>query len=133
MESLLDGLNVAPEKGMLPSIPETSEAGEDELLDMASSHEQQKQHEDKDFNKTIGKLESEIENLREARSTLEHETKRLRGELQELSSRLRSSESMLRNQVCIKLLTVLHTLLFFFLSDTESCFAFLTGQFRKRA
>ncbi|XP_052122352.1 thyroid receptor-interacting protein 11 isoform X2 [Frankliniella occidentalis] len=106
MESLLDGLNVTPEKGMLPSIPETSEAGDDELLDAASNAEHSNEQHfleggnkaNEEVSKTIEKLENELENLREARSNLEHETKRLRAELHELTSRLRSSESMLRNQ-----------------------------------
>lgn len=108
MESLLDGLNVTPDKGMLPSIPETSEAGEEELSEGASYSEQENKQEfcmrsdrseEKDLCATISNLESEVEILREARSNLEHETKRLRGEVQELMSRLRSSEGMLRNQV----------------------------------
>lgn len=108
MESLLDGLNVTPDKGMLPSIPETSEAGEEELPEGTPYSEQENKQEicmqsdrseEKDLCTTISNLESEVEILREARSNLEHETKRLRGEVQELMSRLRSSEGMLRNQV----------------------------------
>ncbi|KAK3913989.1 Thyroid receptor-interacting protein 11 [Frankliniella fusca] len=104
MESLLDGLNVTSEKGMLPSIPETPEAGDDD--DGASCVELRNDQEfpggstkaDEEVSKTIEKLENELEILREARSNFEHETKRLRTELHELTSRLRSSESMLRNQ-----------------------------------
>ena len=105
MESLLDGLNVTPDKGMLPSIPETPEAGDDEVLDNAPAPDQGRERhegdeqEGQDLSKIIGKLESEVETLREARSNLEYETVRLRGELQEITSRLHSSEGMLRNQV----------------------------------
>lgn len=105
MESLLDGLNVTPEKGMLPSIPETPEAGDDETLDNVPTFGQECERQEEDesegrnFSKTIGKLENEVEILREARSNLENETSRLRAELQELASRLRSSEAILRNQV----------------------------------
>jgi len=101
VESLLDGLNVTKDKRVLPAIPETPEALEDELPPKFEGplDEEGETNPVVEFSKTVDRLEKEINILQEARLSLETDASRLRTEVQELNARLRASDAMLGNQV----------------------------------